>query len=88
MSGNIIDQTAGAALRSARESVGMSQEGLGKAVHVTFQQIQKYEKGINRISISKLILMCNAMDIDPMFIIEKARTAAVELPETGLPADA
>jgi len=49
-----VDKHVGAKLREKRRELGVSQEELAKAVHLTFQQVQKYEKGLNRISCSKL----------------------------------
>jgi transcriptional regulator with XRE-family HTH domain len=49
-----IDTHVGKRLRSRRTLLGMSQEKLGEAVGVTFQQIQKYERGLNRIGSSRL----------------------------------
>ena len=51
---NPIDVHVGARLRLRRMLVGMSQEKLGEQLQLTFQQIQKYEKGSNRISASRL----------------------------------
>ena len=44
-----VDQTVGARITAMRRAKGLSQSDLGIAVGVTFQQIQKYEKGINRV---------------------------------------
>lgn len=49
-----VDVHVGQKLRQKRQELGISQERLGEAVNLTFQQIQKYEKGYNRISCSKL----------------------------------
>jgi transcriptional regulator with XRE-family HTH domain len=49
-----VDKFIGARLRARRLLVRMSQERLGEALGITFQQIQKYEKGTNRISVSRL----------------------------------
>jgi transcriptional regulator with XRE-family HTH domain len=49
-----VDRFIGARVRMRRILVGMSQEKLGDALGITFQQIQKYEKGTNRISVSRL----------------------------------
>ncbi|MRX32782.1 helix-turn-helix transcriptional regulator [Aminobacter sp. MDW-2] len=59
-----IDKIVGANIRRIRNVIGMSQQALGDALGVTFQQVQKYEKGTNRISAGKLyqsaeILGCN-----------------------------
>jgi transcriptional regulator with XRE-family HTH domain len=49
-----IDRHVGSRVRLRRMLIGMSQEKLGEALGITFQQIQKYEKGANRISASRL----------------------------------
>jgi len=49
-----VDIHVGKQLRSRRKRLGMSQEELGKSVGVTFQQIQKYERGTNRVGSSRL----------------------------------
>ena len=49
-----VDRFIGARVRMRRVLAGMSQEKLGEALGITFQQIQKYEKGTNRISVSRL----------------------------------
>jgi transcriptional regulator with XRE-family HTH domain len=51
---NPVDKYVGSRLRMRRLLVGMSQEKLGEALGITFQQVQKYEKGTNRISASRL----------------------------------
>jgi transcriptional regulator with XRE-family HTH domain len=51
---HFTDLHVGAQVRKRRKALGMSQETLAKAVGLTFQQIQKYERGSNRISASKL----------------------------------
>ena len=51
---NALDAQIGNRVRLRRMLIGMSQEKLGELLHVTFQQIQKYERGTNRISASRL----------------------------------
>jgi transcriptional regulator with XRE-family HTH domain len=51
---NPVDKHVGSRMRTRRLLAGMSQEKLGEALGITFQQIQKYEKGTNRISASRL----------------------------------
>ena len=51
---NDIDRHVGARIRDLRLALGMSQETLGGAIGVSFQQVQKYEKGSNRVSASRL----------------------------------
>lgn len=58
-----VDINAGAILRAFRAWRGLSQEELGKAVGVTFQQIQKYERGANRMAASTLYRISRALDV-------------------------
>jgi transcriptional regulator with XRE-family HTH domain len=51
---NPIDEHVGSRLRMRRMMLGMSQEKLGEAFGLTFQQVQKYEKGVNRMGSSRL----------------------------------
>ena len=51
---------------------GLSQTGLGKAVGVTFQQVQKYEKGVNRVGASRLQQIANVLEVTPDFFFEGA----------------
>lgn len=51
---NDVDRHVGSRVRMRRTLIGMSQEKLGEALGLTFQQVQKYEKGTNRISASRL----------------------------------
>ena len=58
----VVDQRIGALIRQRRLELGVSQTTLADAVGVTFQQIQKYEKGINRVSASTLMEIAMALD--------------------------
>jgi transcriptional regulator with XRE-family HTH domain len=62
---NPIDKHVGARLRMRRLMVGMSQGKLGEALDVTFQQIQKYEKGANRIGASRLQQLARVLEVPP-----------------------
>ena len=55
---NPIDKHVGGRVRMRRMMLDMSQETLGEALGITFQQVQKYEKGTNRISASRLQHIC------------------------------
>lgn len=68
-SGRTVDQLLGAALRDLRKARGMSQTELGNHINVTFQQVQKYEKGTNRIAVSTLLDICRALDAAPIDIL-------------------
>jgi transcriptional regulator with XRE-family HTH domain len=52
---NTVDKEIGSRVRMRRMVIGMSQEKLGEMLGLTFQQVQKYEKGTNRISVSRLL---------------------------------
>jgi transcriptional regulator with XRE-family HTH domain len=69
---NPIDKHVGARLRMRRMMVGMSQGKLGVALDVTFQQIQKYEKGTNRIGASRLQQLARVLEVPPAFFFEGA----------------
>lgn len=58
---NPIDIAVGQRVRAMRELRGLTQTDLAKATGVTFQQIQKYERGTNRVSASRLMLISNAL---------------------------
>ena len=59
----VIDKKVGQRVRSRRLEIGMSQEKLGEILGVTFQQVQKYEKGVNRIAVSRLFDIANALEM-------------------------
>ena len=65
-----VDVHVGAAIRRERTLRGMSQTALGDAAGITFQQIQKYEKGSNRISASMMWKFCQVLDIQPGELFE------------------
>ena len=58
----VVDQRIGGLIRERRLELGISQTVLADAVGVTFQQIQKYEKGVNRVSASTLMEIALALD--------------------------
>lgn len=59
-----VDVQVGKKIRNQRMISGISQSELGDRIGVTFQQIQKYEKGSNRVSASRLVEIAGAMNID------------------------
>lgn len=66
----------GSAIRDFRKRSGMSQEKLGAAVNVTFQQIQKYEKGTNRVAASRLHDIAGALGVPVMAFYPQPQSAA------------
>jgi transcriptional regulator with XRE-family HTH domain len=67
---NIVDVYVGARLRMRRMILRMSQSELGELLGVTFQQIQKYENGSNRISMHRLRLTARALEVSPSYFFE------------------
>jgi transcriptional regulator with XRE-family HTH domain len=67
---NPIDIHVGSRVRLRRMLVGMSQEKLGEMLGLTFQQIQKYEKGANRIGASRLYQISQILDVPVQFFFE------------------
>lgn len=62
---SVNDKYAGIKLRILRLKKDMTQRELANKVNVTFQQIQKYERGVNRISIGTLYDICTALEVQP-----------------------
>src|SRR3954469_22614677 len=67
---NPVDRHVGSRERLRRIMLGMSQERLGEGLRLTFQQIQKYEKGTNRIGASRLQQICDILRIPVSFLFE------------------
>ena len=67
---NPIDIHVGGRLRLRRTLLGLSQEKLGEAVGITFQQLQKYERGANRISASRLFNLSQVLEVPVGFFFD------------------
>ena len=67
---NPIDVHVGSRVRLRRTFLGMSQEKLGNAIGLTFQQVQKYERGANRIGSSRLFDLSRALDVPVSFFFD------------------
>ena len=66
-----VDQYIGARMREGRRALNMTQESLGEKLGVTFQQIQKYESGRNRVSAARLFEICEALDVSLASMFER-----------------
>jgi transcriptional regulator with XRE-family HTH domain len=75
---NPIDKHVGSRVRMRRMMLGMSQEKLGDALGLTFQQVQKYEKGTNRIGASRLQQISQILQVPVAFFFEGAPIVAGE----------
>ncbi|HEY1311557.1 MAG TPA: helix-turn-helix transcriptional regulator [Pseudolabrys sp.] len=69
---NPIDKHVGSRVRMRRLMLNMSQEKLGDSLGLTFQQVQKYEKGTNRIGASRLQAISNILQVPVSFFFEGA----------------
>ncbi|MFT4089658.1 MAG: helix-turn-helix transcriptional regulator [Asticcacaulis sp.] len=67
---NPVDLHVGARVRMRRKFLGLSQEGLAETIDLTFQQVQKYERGSNRISASKLYEIARALKAPVAYFFE------------------
>ncbi|MCW0180158.1 MAG: helix-turn-helix domain-containing protein [Zavarzinia sp.] len=67
---NPVDVYVGARVKLRRQLIGMSQEKLGEALALTFQQVQKYERGANRVSASKLHRIAEVLDVPVSYFFD------------------
>lgn len=70
--GSAIDRQVGNRVRLRRMLMGISQEHLGKLLGLTFQQVQKYEKGVNRIGAGRLFEISRILGVPIMYFFEEA----------------
>jgi len=67
---NPVDRYVGSRVRMRRIMLGMSQEKLGEALGLTFQQVQKYEKGTNRVGASRIQQIAEILQVPVSFLFE------------------
>ena len=92
---NPIDIHVGSRVRLRRNMLGLSQEKLGEAIGLTFQQVQKYERGANRIGASRLLELSRVLDVPVSFFYDETdpvRAPAIpsgfeESPQEGFDSD-
>lgn len=85
---NPTDRHVGSRVRMRRMMLGMSQEKLGDALRLTFQQVQKYEKGTNRIGASRLQQIAHFLQVPVSFFFEGAPdipSEAADMPDAPSP---
>lgn len=85
---NPIDVYVGSRLKMRRTMLGMTQEKLGDQLGVTFQQVQKYEKGANRIGASRLQEISKILDVPVSFFFEEAAAPSDNTANYGFAEDA
>jgi len=71
---NPVDKYVGSRVRMRRIMLGMSQEKLGEALGLTFQQVQKYEKGTNRVGASRIQQISEILQVPVSFLFEGGPT--------------
>jgi transcriptional regulator with XRE-family HTH domain len=81
---NPVDAHVGSRVRLRRMLLGMSQERLGESMGLTFQQVQKYEKGVNRIGASRLFQISKILDVPVQFFFEEAPHVGDGSPARGM----
>ncbi|MHA1564066.1 MAG: helix-turn-helix domain-containing protein [Alphaproteobacteria bacterium] len=80
-----VDVYVGQRLRQRRELSGMPQKELARKLGISFQQVQKYESGANRISASKLWELCCVLDVAPGYFFDGISGATTPAGEKCLP---
>lgn len=75
-----IDVAVGARIRMRRKTLGVTQAKLAEALGVTFQQIQKYERGSNRISASMLVRAARCLECSVGYLIGEGEGLSIEEP--------
>ncbi len=81
---NPVDKYVGSRVRMRRIMLGLSQEKLGDALGLTFQQIQKYEKGTNRIGASRLHQIADILQVPVSFLFEGGPTSNTSVEGLGV----
>lgn len=79
-----VDIHVGSRVRMRRTLLGMSQEKLGEALGLTFQQVQKYERGANRIGASRLHEISHILDVPVSFFFEEMGSETAAASAAGL----
>ncbi|MCB1368119.1 MAG: helix-turn-helix transcriptional regulator [Rhodobacteraceae bacterium] len=82
-----VDVHVGKRIRHRRWMVGMTQQQLGEAVGIKFQQIQKYETGMNRVSASRLWDIAHAMEVPVNFFFEGLEGDSTDMAAANTPGD-
>src|SRR5579862_7145013 len=80
-----VDVHVGSRVRLRRTLLGMSQERLGNAIGLTFQQVQKYERGANRIGASRLYDLSRVLDVPVSFFFDDINPMVVASVAEGVP---
>src|SRR5262249_42489936 len=83
-----VDVHVGKRLRLRRTILGLSQESIGNAIGVTFQQVQKYERGVNRMGSSRLYEFAKILSVPVSYFFEEMEKASDKPAHAGVAEDA
>jgi transcriptional regulator with XRE-family HTH domain len=86
MSSSEIDMYVGKRMRQLREALGLSQGRLGRQLGLTFSQVQKYEKGANRIGAGRLYILAGLLDVPIEYFFEDIGERPEKMAERRRPA--
>lgn len=75
---NEIDKYVGRRLKNRREELGLSQEKLADALGISFQQVQKYERGFNRVGASRLFAIAQELGVTVSYFFEGLETPTLQ----------
>lgn len=78
-----LDRRIGERIASLRKEMRMSRKELAAQIHITHQQLHKYETGVNRISASRLIKLCEALDVSAASFLSGIAAQKQEEPDKG-----
>jgi len=81
---NPVDIHVGQRIRLRRTLLGMSQEKLGEALGLTFQQVQKYERGANRVGSSRLFQLARVLDVPVSYFFEEMSAETTARAKAGV----
>ena len=73
-----VDAYVGRRLKQRREDLALSQEKLSELLGLSFQQVQKYERGLNRVGASRLFQLCGILRVEPSFFFDGLTTELQE----------
>ena len=85
---DVVDVHVGRRVRQIRLLKNLTQEELGEKIGVSYQQVQKYETGANRISASRLYRIAVEFDVAPGWFFDGIEKVEVDLPSTSIPRSA
>lgn len=85
LTASYVDSYVGLRMRQRREALGISQGRLGRHLGLTFSQIQKYEKGSNRIGAGRLYQISQYLNVSPMYFFEGLELEGAAKPAGSTP---